>query len=107
MKLNNFFHRYTTKQPGIPQQPHIGGIIAPTVKARSPEFPRAERLKKSFPEKKPVIVITKDDEIIVGEHATVVQQETKAMPPQVSYKLNKVLLACHSTSLVSPPRAVH
>ena len=84
-------HRYTTKQPGNTEQPHVGGTIAPTVKAYTPEFPRAKRLKKSLPEKKPVILITKDDEIIVDEAAPAVKQETRAKPPQVSYKFKQTL----------------
>ena len=101
--FNNFVHRYATKQPEITQQPHVGGTITSRLKACTPEFPRAKRLKKSLPEKKPVILVTIDDEIIVDEPAPAAQQETKAMAPQVSFKLNKALLACHSTSLVSPP----
>ena len=90
------------------QQPHVGGTIAPTVKAYSPEFPRAKRLNKSLQEKKPVILITIDNEMAVDEPPSATQQGPKAMAPQVSYKLNKALMACHFTSLiVSSSRAVH
>ena len=57
-----------------------------------------------MPEKKPVICVTIDDETIVEEPAPAVKQETEAKTSQVSYKLNKALLACDSTSLVSPPK---
>ena len=73
------------------QQPHVGGTIAPTVKAYTPEFPRAKRLKKSLPEKKPVICVTINDEMAVDEPTPAIKQETKAKSPQVSYKLNKAL----------------
>ena len=84
LKLNNFVHRYATKQPGMTQQPHVGGTIAPTVKAYTPEFPRAKRLKKSLPEKKPVICVTIDDEMAVDEPTPAIKKETKAKDPQVS-----------------------
>ena len=53
-------------------------------------------MKKTLPEKKPVICVTIDDEIIVDEPAPAAQQETKAMAPQVSNKLNKALSPYHS-----------
>ena len=90
VKNNVYFaHRYVTKQPGIAEQPHVGGTIAPTVKARSPEVPRAKRLKKSLPEKKSIICATIEDKMTVDDPA--IQQETKAKPPQVSYKFKYTL----------------
>ena len=88
------------------QQPHVGGTIAPTVKAYTPEFPRAKRLKKSLPEKKPVICVTINDEMAVDEPTPAIKQETKAKSPQVSYKLNKALPLHLSCFPSSPPSAV-
>ena len=45
-----FVHRYATKQPGITEQSHVGGTIAPTPRARSPEF--LNQLEESLAEKK-------------------------------------------------------
>ena len=87
--LKNVVHRYTTKQPGITEQPHVGGTIASTLKACSPQFPREKRLKKSLPEKKPVICVTIEDEMTVDDPA--IRQEIKAKQPQVSYKFKHAL----------------
>ena len=96
--FNNFVHRYATKQPGITQQPHVGGTIASTLKAHSPQFSREKRLKKSLPEKKPFICVTLEDEMTVDEPVPAIQQETTAKPPQVRYKF-KYTLALH----LAPP----
>ena len=96
--LKNVVHRYTTKQPGITEQPHVGGIIASKLKANTPEFSRAKRLKRSLPEKEPVICVTIEDEMTVDDPA--IRQERKAKSPQVSYKF-KYALPLHLSCLPS------
>ena len=71
-----FNHRYVTKQPGITEQPHVGGTIAPTPRARSPEFPN--QLEETLAEKKvkqhgPELLV--DEEMAVDDPAPTEQQE--------------------------------
>ena len=81
-----FVHRYVTKQPGIPEQPHVGGTsITPTPRASSPEPPNqlegflAEENKK---QQGPVILV--EEEMTFDDPAPVHQQEIHTETHQVS-----------------------
>ena len=67
-----FVHRYATKKPGILEQPHVGGTIAPTLRAQSPEF--LNQLEESLAEKKiraPAILV--DEKMTVDDPAPTVE----------------------------------
>ena len=77
-----FVHRYATKKPGILEQPHVGGTIAPTLRAQSPEF--LNQLEESLTEKKiraPAILV---DEEMTFDNPSPVQQEKNVETNQVS-----------------------
>ena len=83
-----FVHRHATQQHGISEQHYVGGPIASTSRAPTPEFPN--QLEETLVEKKikqEALELLVDEKMTVDGPDSVLHQETmtKRENPQVSY----------------------